>query len=167
MMNLAIDVHYREGLAKAVGVIFNWNDCIPVEVITRYFTNVEEYIPGQFYKRELPCILEVIKQIDLDAIDNIIIDGHVYIDNDYSYGLGGHLWLALDKKKSIIGVAKRAFHDTDNVSIPIYRGESKIPLYISGIGIDVYTASKLIKNMHGKFRIPTLLKYLDTLTKED
>ncbi len=40
------------------------------------------------------------------------------------------------------------------------------PLFITSIGIDLEEATKLIKNMNGQNRIPTLLKKLDTLTKE-
>jgi endonuclease V-like protein UPF0215 family len=40
------------------------------------------------------------------------------------------------------------------------------PLYITSIGIDLDYATELIKNMKGNNRIPTLLKTLDTLTKE-
>jgi deoxyinosine 3'endonuclease (endonuclease V) len=66
----------------------------------------------------------------------------------------------------IIGIAKRSFINTEEVSFPIYRGESKVPLYISTIGCKIEKVLPCIENMHGNYRIPTILKYLDTLTKE-
>jgi endonuclease V-like protein UPF0215 family len=48
----------------------------------------------------------------------------------------------------------------------LLRGSSMRPLYITSIGIDLDYATELIKNMKGNNRIPTLLKTLDTLTKE-
>jgi len=165
-MVLAIDVGYDLVTAKAVGVLFDWKDNIPKKVITEYIDNVEEYIPGKFYLRELPCILRVIEQLDLSKIEAIIVDGYVYIDNNKAPGLGAKLWETLDQMVPIIGVAKRSYYNTEKVSSPIYRGNSLSPLYISSSGIENSTAMHLIKSMHGSHRIPTILKLLDSITKK-
>ena len=101
-MILAIDVKYNEEepTAKAVGVLFNWMGEMPERTIVKEVQNIHKYIPGQFYKRELPCILEILKDVDLNDIEAIIVDGHVYIDNEKSYGLGGlkiQLYIVLTK----------------------------------------------------------------------
>jgi deoxyribonuclease V len=166
-MLLAIDVHYKENYAKAVGAIFNWEDATPQHIIIEKITNVEEYIPGQFYKRELPCIMALVAKVDLVELEAIIIDGHIYIDHLKNYGLGAHLWEALHQKIPIIGIAKKAFHTNKETVITITRGTSKQALYISSIGVAAIDLVSKIKNMHGDFRIPTVLKYIDTLTKED
>ncbi len=163
----AIDVHYKKKYAKAVGVLFDWDDETPKEIITTIVKEVAEYESGQFYKRELPCILELLKQIDLDKVEYIIVDGHVYVNNDKTLGLGGHLHHSLKEKIPVIGVAKNSFINTEKVSFPIYRGESRQPLFVSAIGTDIDEMSNKIKNMRGNFRIPTILKELDRLTKED
>ncbi|EDP72845.1 Deoxyinosine 3'endonuclease (endonuclease V) [Flavobacteriales bacterium ALC-1] len=166
-MLLAIDVHYKESYSKSVGVLFNWADKAPHHIITDIITNVAPYEPGQFYKRELPCILQLIRQVDLTTIEVIIVDGHVFVDNNKTFGLGGHLWQALDEKIPIIGIAKRAFHNTEQVSTPVYRGESQNPLYVSSIGLPEETVLDNVKLLHGDYRIPTILKILDQQTKED
>ena len=166
-MILAIDVHYKEPYAKAVGVYFNWHDEHPQSEITAIINEVEEYQSGQFFKRELPCILELIKQVDITSIEAIIIDGHVYVDNQKKYGLGAHLWSVLNGVVPIIGVAKKSFIRTNEVCHPVCRGESKQALYVSVIGdIDMNNAVQHIRLMKGEFRIPKMLKYLDQLTKE-
>lgn len=165
-MILAIDVYYKNNKAKTVGAFFNWEDEKPKQIIINTTDIIEEYIPGQFYKRELPCILQLLKKVDLSIIEVIIVDGHVYISNDKTFGLGGHLYQALEKKLPIIGLAKKSFINTDEVSFPIYRGESKVPLYVSVIGYDIEKAILNIKKMKGKFRIPSILKKLDSITKE-
>lgn len=165
-MLLAVDVHYKETYAKAVGVLFNGEDEIPKEIETTIINEVAEYQSGQFYKRELPCILQLLKKIDTSNLEAIIVDGHVYVNNDKTLGLGGHLYHGLNKKIPIIGVAKKSFVNTDKVSFPIYRGESKVPLYISAIGYDVENAIQNIINMKGNYRIPTILQILDTETKK-
>jgi deoxyribonuclease V len=48
----------------------------------------------------------------------------------------------------------------------VFRGQSINPLYVSSIGIDIDQAAQNIQNMFGNYRIPTLLKHLDTLTKK-
>lgn len=166
-MILALDVHYKADYAKNVGVLFNWADDHPQKLIITHLDEVQAYVPGEFYKRELPCLLAVISQVDLSQIEAIIVDGHVYINNDFGYGLGGHLWEALNKKVPIIGVAKRAFHANEQTNALVLRGESKNPLYVSAIGLDLNEAVQKIKAMHGNYRIPTLLQVLDSETKAD
>lgn len=166
-MILAIDIHYKTTYAKNVGVLFNWQDDTPEQIIVNQRHSVEEYVPGQFYKRELPCLLDVITEVDLTLVEAIVVDGHVYIDNDFKFGLGGYLYEALNQKIPIIGVAKRAFHKNEQTSIPVLRGESLNSLYVSAIGMDKVVAAQYIKNMRGEFRMPTILQILDTETKKE
>lgn len=165
-MLLALDVHYREQIAKSVGVLFEWEDMSPKEVIVDYVDDIAEYIPGAFYKRELPCLLKVIKQVDLKNIEAIIIDGYVYIDNDYKYGLGGFLWESLGKQIPVIGLAKTSFFSNKDTVKKIFRGDSKKPLFVSGIGCNVDDMVERTKNMKGNYRVPNVLKELDIITKE-
>lgn len=166
-MILAVDVHYKKSVAKAVGVLFQWDDEKPQEIIYSYRNEIADYESGQFYKRELPCILDLLQKTNLNTIGLIIVDGHVYVNNDKTYGLGGHLYESLEKKIPIIGVAKRSFIHTENVSYTVMRGESKNPLYISSIGIEPMLACQKIAYMKGKYRIPNILKILDSITKQD
>jgi len=166
-MLLAIDVHYKTAYAKAVGVLFNWEDELPQRIIIDTVNDVADYEPGQFYKRELPCILQLLQQANLNTLEAIIVDGHVYIDNNKAYGLGGHLWEDLGQKIPVIGIAKKAFHNTEQVSTPVYRGQSQNPLYVSCIGISVQEALAKVQLLHGDYRMPTILKVLDQHTKTD
>jgi len=165
-MILAIDVYYKENEAKVVAALFNWKDETPQNTIIDQITDIKDYIPGEFYKRELPCIESILQKINLNDIEAVIIDGHVYVDDDGTFGLGGYTWESLDKKMPVIGVAKTSFFRNKNTVKEVFRGESKKPLYISSIGIDLDIASNLIKNMQGNYRIPTILKELDRITKE-
>ncbi len=166
-MLLALDVHYKENYAKSVGVIFNTTDDTPVQSLVEIINEVEDYVPGQFFKRELPCLLKVIETVDLSTIEAIIVDGHVYVDNDYKLGLGGYLYEALNKQIPVIGVAKRSFHNTEEVSKEVFKGQSKNPLYVSAIGMDLQKAVTIVSQLHGDHRIPTLLKLLDNITKSE
>ena len=165
-MILAFDVYYRDDGAKAVAIAFeNWTDNNPRDVHTAYINQVAAYEPGGFYKRELPCLLQILHQRDLATVDLIVVDGYVILDNEGSYGLGGHLYEALAQKIPVIGVAKTNFaRNTMNVR-KVFRGLSKNPLNVTAIGIDIDIAAENISAMHGDHRMPTLLKLLDTYTR--
>ena len=49
------------------------------------------YTPGEFYKRELPCILSAMKRFSLQ-IETMIIDGYVWLDASGRKGLGAILY---------------------------------------------------------------------------
>ncbi|MEM6686709.1 MAG: endonuclease V, partial [Bacteroidota bacterium] len=78
-MIAAIDIHYKENYAKAVCAIFDWSDATPKQVHTTIIDEVAPYVSGEFYKRELPCILKVLEEVLLDTLEAIIIDGHVFV----------------------------------------------------------------------------------------
>lgn len=167
MKILAFDVHYKENTAKIVCAVFNdWKASKADEYIVKYLSDVAEYEPGSFYKRELPCLMEVLKDLDLSEISHIIIDGFVYLDDAGKKGLGAYLYDGLPIKPAIIGVAKSSFHNNTIHVQAIKRGESNNPLFVTAVGMDLTEAADKIKNMTGNYRMPDLLKEVDTKTKE-
>lgn len=166
-MILAFDTYYYSEKAKTVGLLFDtWEAEEPVEVFTEILDDVSEYIPGEFYKKELPCITSLLKKTGLDNIDYIVVDGYALLDDEGKYGLGGHLYNYLEEKIPVIGVGKTNFRTVEKSKREVFRGKSEKPLYVTAVGVDVDEASDYIKNMHGEYRMPTLLKQLDVLTKE-
>ncbi|MDA6069014.1 endonuclease V [Flavobacterium sp. AC] len=166
-MILAFDTYYFDGKAKTVCLEFTeWNQSENFKVHTEIIGNVEEYIPGEFYRRELPCIISLLNQFDLKDIDFIIVDGFVYLDDEMKYGLGGYLYEKLNKEIPIIGVAKTNFASIEKNKRILLRGDSKKPLFVTAIGIDLDDAFEKVESMAGEFRMPTLLKEMDRLTKE-
>jgi len=163
-MILAVDVDYRDdNSAKVAGVLFeNWEDKEPTQILISHIPKVNEYISGQFYKRELPCILDILKQVD-DKLDYIVVDSYVYLNE--KMGLGAYLYEALNQEIKVIGVAKSEFRNISNETY-LYRGESKKPLYITSAGVDIAQAKEFIAQMHGHYRFPTLLKEVDRLCRE-
>lgn len=166
-MILAFDTYYYDGKAKTICLEFQqWNQSTDFKVHTEIIDNVAEYIPGEFYKRELPCILSLLNKIDLKKVEVIIVDGFVYLDDEKKYGLGGHLYEKLNQKIPIIGVAKTNFASIEKDKRSLLRGDSQKPLYVTGIGIELEDAFQKVESMAGEFRMPTLLKEMDRLTKE-
>ena len=166
-MKIVIDVGYDNDKANIAAVSFeNWTDEKPLDTKKVLLNNIAAYEPGQFYKRELPCLEEILRHYDLEKTDTIIVDGFVWLNSEKKKGLGAYLYEVLDIKIPIIGVAKRAFHGENKWCRRIERGESKNPLYVTTEGINVDKAAKLIQDMHGDFRIPTMLKMVDQLSRE-
>ncbi len=158
------DVYYHPGYARACSIVFQTAPC--EKVISSYcalIKQVHAYVPGEFYKRELPCLLQVFALIE-EEINLIIIDGYVVLGSGRK-GLGGYLFEALDKKIPVIGVAKTFFTGCVDL-IEVYRGSGNRPLYVSSIGIDLELSAKLISNLQGNYRIPEVLKTVDRLSRE-
>ena len=165
-MLLAIDVYYTSNdIANAVGVLFNWDDEEPQQTLQTQLENIAPYEPGAFYKRELPCLLSIINKVNIATLEAIIIDGYVYVDNNKTAGLGKHLYDKLEQKVPVIGVAKTGYFNNQQTVAKVNRGESQKPLYVSAVGYDLTKAATYIKQMQGKYRMPDILKTLDSLTK--
>tara|TARA_B100001939_G_C16877668_1_gene589395 strand:+ start:675 stop:1187 length:513 start_codon:yes stop_codon:yes gene_type:complete len=165
MMLLAVDAHYTNGNGIAAGVLFqNWPDRYPDTVLHSDCGPVRPYKPGQFYERELPCILQLLSEHDLHPT-HIIIDGYVLLGPESRPGLGAHLYESLQRRTPIIGVAKNEFGD-GSPELQLYRGQSKKPLFITAIGIDLNSAKQNIAAMHGAYRIPTLLRLVDRASRQ-
>lgn len=163
-MILATDVYYIGNSARAAGILFpNWRSKQIADRIIKYIAAVEPYQPGQFYKRELPCILELLAEVD-DCLDAIVVDGFVTLGVDAQPGMGMYLYKQLNESTPVIGVAKNAFGGTPAESA-ITRGDSRRPLFISAAGIQLSQAKKLVREMHGENRIPTILKQVDHLCR--
>ena len=163
-MNYALDVQYNgnsDGLVACIG-FENWNDDKPSYAKTHFIEKIEPYETGSFYKRELPCLLEALK--DLDDIECVVVDGYVWLGEVGNDGLGMHLYHALGQSVPIIGVAKTPFTGTPK-ECEILRGESIKPLFVTSIGMELEEAKSAILSMYGKYRIPTLLKEVDGLCR--
>jgi deoxyribonuclease V len=167
-MLLAFDSYYYADKAKTVCFAFEgWTSVEPKDVIIEITNSKAGYQSGEFYKRELPCILNALKRVDLNDIDAIIIDGFVMLDDFGKLGLGGHLYEEINRSIPVIGIAKNDYKSLINNKRAISRGESTKPLYITSLGINIDAAAAYVKTMAGEYRIPGLLKQLDILTKQD
>ena len=165
-MIAALDVHYREQFAKAVILMFKqWNSKEPTDIFDIVIKDIHPYVPGEFYKRELPCLLELLSIVEINTLDAVIIDGFVILDKMGKPGLGGYLYEALEEKIPVIGVAKTSFHQCELFAEKVFRGKSRNPLFVTSKGILPELGAEHVKNMYGDYRIPHLLKILDQHTK--
>ncbi len=163
-MILAVDAQYSKNEAIAGGVVFeHWQDERPQKECVSLIERVADYESGKFFKRELPCILKLLADHHLQP-ECILVDGYVYLDGFSVAGLGKYLYDALAGCTSVIGVAKKAYKSIDP-RFEIYRGNSRKPLYVTAVGIEVEQAKGYVLSMHGKNRLPTIIKRVDQICR--
>jgi deoxyribonuclease V len=162
-MIACLDVHYRDPGAVAAGLWFRrWEDSASSAEIVLPIAQVEPYRSSQFYRRELPCLLAVLEKGPPAEI--VVIDGYVWLGDQKRPGLGAHLYRALDEKVAVIGVAKTSYRGA-TLAQELRRGTSRSPLYVTAAGMDAAEAARHITEMHGPYRIPTLLRRVDQLCR--
>lgn len=163
-MIACVDTHYTDDASRTAVLLFErWADEGALdENVFEQQHEAAEYVSGQFFLRELPCILNAIRSFQNDIV-TIVVDGYVQLGEERA-GLGQKLFEALDEKIAVIGVAKNEFRGADN-SRQVFRGKSARPLFITAAGISLDDAARSIENMHGSHRIPALLKRADFLSR--
>lgn len=170
-MILAVDVQYAENKARAAGVLFDaWGRALPNEEIVVDIEGVADYVPGEFFRRELPCIERVVASVR-QPIETIVVDGYVWLDAHGTPGLGEHLRRAMNDSATngsivVIGVAKTRFKGSEH-AVEVVRGGSDRPLFVTTSGLDAQLAAEHVRSMHGEYRMPTLLKRVDQLARTD
>ena len=121
-MIACVDVDYRDVGAVAACVCFqSWSDGTSTSETVVQVHDVEPYQSGQFYRRELPCILAVLKSLS-ELPQVIVIDGYVWLGQQRP-GLGAHLYEALGRSVAVIGVAKTRFVKAEAV-VPVLAAEA-------------------------------------------
>jgi deoxyribonuclease V len=162
-MIACVDVDYRDGGGVAGCVLFRaWDAAEAAEERVERLPHVEPYEPGQFYRRELPCLLAVLRGVTKPP-EAVIVDGYVWLCDESVPGLGGHLYEALGRAVPVVGVAKTHFAGASAEAV--CRAGSSRPLYVSAAGMACAAAADHVRSMHGPYRIPTLLKRVDQLCR--
>jgi len=162
----AVDVHYNDnGTANVSSLEFEeWNASDYKYASTKIVENIKPYESGQFYKRELPCIISILGEFNLDLVEYIIIDGYVWLGTVDKPGLGTYLYHAFNQKIPIIGVAKSKYdHTPQDEDFAIEFAYNTASL--EGNTITLEEAKNFIQKMHGDNRIPTLLKKVDQIAR--
>lgn len=158
----AVDVHYlRSGGARAAAVVAA--DALFSHVLaerTAMVAQVAPYQPGEFYRRELPPLHAVLDGIA--GLGLLVVDGYADLDPGGRPGLGAHAHAEF--AIPVIGVAKSAFRTAVH-AVPVLRGTSARPLFVTATGMPPAEAADLVRHMAGRFRIPDALRRADQLAR--
>jgi deoxyribonuclease V len=160
----AVDVHYPStGGARAAAVLAA--DAAFAHVLaerTVVVPRVAPYRPGEFYLRELPPLHAVLE--DLSGLGMLVVDRYADLDPGGRPGLGAYAYAEFGIP--VIGVAKSRFR-TATHAVPVVRGSSVRPLFVTATGMPSADAADLVRRMAGRYRLPDALRRADTLTRTD
>jgi deoxyribonuclease V len=158
----AADAHYLStGGARAAAVLAA--DAAFAHVLaerTAMIPRVPPYRPGQFYLRELPPLRAVLD--DLSGLGLLVIDGYADLDPSGRPGLGAYAHAEFGIP--VIGLAKTRFR-TATHAVPVLRGSSARPLFVTAAGMPRADAADLVRRMAGRYRLPDALRRADTLAR--
>jgi deoxyribonuclease V len=162
-----LDVHYEGSSAHAACVVAeSWESETPHSSYVADIKDVAPYQPGSFYRRELPCLVAVLRLLT-SLPDAVVIDGYVWLPPLGQPGLGARLYETLGRNTPVVGIAKTAFAGVGLCSavVPILRGTSRNPLFVTAVGMAPEVAAQCVGRMAGKHRIPEILRITDSLSR--
>ncbi|PXW97440.1 endonuclease V [Sphaerotilus hippei] len=165
-MKLAVAVHHDGAGALVAAVAFDaWDANEASQTWTTRIAEVEQVKPvrGQPDLRDLPCLLQLLREHALQP-ELIVIDGCVHLDPTGTPGLGHHLHQALGGSVAVIGASKASMPQMP-AQFEVHREEEGRPLIVTCVGIDLGAAKARLRMMHGKRRVPTLLKLVGRMAK--
>lgn len=166
-MIVCLDVDYRSDVVVCARLVIPTWDSRAALALAAFRTPgvAPPYIPGAFYKRELPYLVDALSREGAPPGAIVVVDGFVWLGAGVP-GLGAHLREALPGKPPIVGVAKTPFRGAATVAREVRRGVSKTPLFVTAAGIGLDEAAEGVRVMHGPHRIPAMLRRVDRASRE-
>ena len=163
-MKLAVSVHYLGDAAMAAAVAFDeWDAPEASRTFTSRVAHVDKPVRGKPDLRGLPCLVQLLREHALEP-DVIVIDGPVHLDVAETPGLGRALFDTLGGRTAIIGVSTTSMPGMP-AQFELFREEEARPLIVTCAGIDLGAAKVRVRTMHGKRRVPTLLKLVARIAR--
>jgi len=163
-MKLVMDFQIQGDSARVAAVAFD--DWAAFEGTKNYalrIEHVEKPAKGELDLRALPWLVQLLDANRLQP-EVIVLDGCVHLDAQETPGLGRRLHDTLGGRTAVIGVSKSGFKDTPE-QFEVHREEETAPLVITCAGIDLGAAKARVRTMHGRKRVPTLLKLAARIAK--
>ena len=165
-MKLVMDVHIEGDTARVAAVAFD--DWAAAEGTKNYALRIEHVArpaKGELDLRALPWFVQLLEANRLQP-EAIVLDGFVHLDAQDTPGLGLRLHDTLGGRVPVIGVSKSLFKGADTPDqYCIFREDETPPLVVTSAGIDLGAAKARVRMMHGRKRVPTLMKLAARIAK--
>ena len=164
-MKLTASIHYHGDGAVAAAVAFDeWDAPEASRTYTSRVAQVDKPSRAKPDLRGLPCLLLLLQEHALKP-DVILIDEPVHLDAAETPGLGRSLYDALGGQTAVIGISTKSMPGMP-AQFEVFREEEARPVVVTCVGIDLGAAKVRVRTMHGKRRIPTLLKLAARMARE-
>ena len=165
-MKLVMDVHIQGDTALVSAVAFD--DWAAFEGTKNYvlrIEHVEKPAKGELDLRALPWLVQLIDANGLQP-EAIVFDGVVDLDAQETPALGRRLHDTLGGRSAVIGVSKSLFKGSETPDqFFVFREDETPPLLVTCAGIDLGAAKARVRMMHGRKRVPTLMKLAARIAK--
>ena len=163
-MKLVMDFQIQGDTARVAAVAFDdWAAFEGTKNYSLRIERVEKPAKGELDLRALPWLVQLLDANRLQP-ELIVLDGFVHLDAQETPGLGRRLHDTLGGRTAVIGVSRSGFKDTPE-QFELHREEETAPLVITCAGIDLGAAKARVRMMHGRKRVPTLLKLAARIAK--
>lgn len=163
-MKLVMDFQIHGDTALVAAVAFDdWAAPEGTKNWSLRIGHVEKPAKGELDLRALPWLVQLLDANGLQP-EAIVLDGFVHLDAQETPGLGRRLHDTLGGRTAVIGVSKSGFKDTPE-QFEVHREEETAPLVITCAGIDLGAAKARVRMMHGRKRVPTLMKLAARIAK--
>jgi len=165
-MKLVMDFQIDGDTARVGAVAFDdWGAAEGTKNYVLRIEHVEKPAKGELDLRALPWLVQLLDANRLQP-EAIVLDGFVHLDPQDTPGLGLRLHDTLGGRSAVIGVSKSVFKGTDTPDqYCIFREEETPPLVVTCAGIDLGAAKARVRMMHGRKRLPTLMKLAARIAK--
>ena len=165
-MKLVMDAHLQGDTAIVAAVAFDdWAAGEGTRNYSLHIAHVEKPAKGELDLRALPWFVQLLEANRLQP-EAIVFDGFVHLDTQDTPGLGLRLHDTLGGRVPVIGVSKSLFKGADTPDqYCIFREDETPPLVITSAGIDLGAAKARVRMMHGRKRMPTLMKLAARIAK--
>jgi deoxyribonuclease V len=165
-MKLVMDVHIAGETARVGAVAFeDWGAAEGTRQYALDIAHVDKPAKDELDLRALPWLIRVLEANGLQP-EAIVLDGFVHLDARDTPALGRRLHDALAGRGAVIGVSKSVFK---GVATPdqfcVFREDETPPLVVTCAGIDLGAAKARVRMMHGRKRVPTLMKLAARIAK--
>lgn len=163
-MKFIVAVHFDGAQAQAAAVAFEaWEAAEATKTWVSQILQVEKPALGEPDLREIACVMRLLSEHRLEP-ELVVMDGFVHLDVDDTPGLGQHLFHALGGGVPVVGVSKKSLPGLSS-QFEVFREEETPPLVVTCAGIDIGAAKVRVRAMHGRKRVPTLMKLAARLAK--
>ena len=165
-MKLVMDYQIDGDTARVGAVAFDeWTAPEGTRNFSLAIAHVEKPAKGELDLRALPWLIQLMEANGLQP-EVIVLDGFVHLDAQDTPGLGRRLHDALAGRSAVIGVSKSVFKGSDTPDqFCVFREDETAPLVVTCAGIDLGAAKARVRMMHGRKRMPTLMKLAARIAK--
>lgn len=163
-MKLVVAVQQAGSVSHAVALVFEtWDQPEATRVYGATVQPGEKPARGEPDLREVACVLQLLDQCALQP-ELMVIEGLVHRDASETPAMGQHLYRALGGRTAVIGVSNTLPPDLPP-QFQVMREDEAPAIAVTCAGIDLASAKARLRAMHGRKRLPTLLKLATRLAK--